>query len=198
MNVIKTEIPGVILFEPKVFQDSRGSFFELWKDESYLSYGIPRHFRQDNVSTSEKGVLRGLHFQSPNSQGKLVSVLSGSVFDVVVDTRLGSPTFGQSMSFVLSSANKRQLYVPEGMAHGFCVTSDSATFFYKCTDTYHPESEYTLAWNDPELNIKWPLQQVYLSNKDKLGKTLSELMDVLPQFDYYKTTTGSEKTVESH
>ena len=196
MKAIETDIPGVILFEPKIFKDGRGAFFEMWKDDSYSAHGIPRHFRQDNVSTSERGVLRGLHFQSPHSQGKLVSVLAGSVFDVVVDTRIGSPTFGQSLHFILSSDNGRQLYVPEGMAHGFCVMSEKATFFYKCTDVYHPESEYSLAWNDPQLDIKWPFKEVFLSGKDKAGKPLAELMEVLPHYEYGQPPSHLSKPVE--
>ena len=136
MKVLKTEIPDLMIVEPKVFGDARGFFLETWNSERYAKMGIAHSFVQDNVSLSAKGVLRGLHLQSPNSQGKLVYVLEGEVFDVAVDLRKGSPTFGKSYGLVLSSENKRQFFVPPGFAHGFCVTSETALFAYKCTSLY--------------------------------------------------------------
>ncbi len=139
MHVIDTPLPGVRIIEPKVFGDSRGFFMETWQQARYAEAGLPERFVQDNLSYSQRGVLRGLHFQNPNGQGKLVYVLQGEVFDVAVDVRLGSPTFGQSVSVLLSADNKRQFYVPPGFAHGFCVTSETALFTYKCTELYAPK-----------------------------------------------------------
>jgi dTDP-4-dehydrorhamnose 3,5-epimerase len=176
MNVIETDLPGVLIIEPKVFGDDRGFFMETWNKERYAEAGIPTEFVQDNISFSKKGVLRGLHFQNPNPQGKLVSVLQGEVFDVAVDIRRDSPTFGKWVGVNLSFENKRQLYVPEGFAHGFCVTSETALFSYKCTDWYNSEAEKTLLWNDLGLGIKWPLEKPRLSEKDKVGCELTVLM----------------------
>jgi dTDP-4-dehydrorhamnose 3,5-epimerase len=176
MNVIETDLPGVLIIEPKVFGDDRGFFMETWNKERYAEAGIPTEFVQDNISFSKKGVLRGLHFQDPNPQGKLVSVLQGEVYDVAVDIRRGSPAFGKWVGVSLSSDNKRQLYVPEGFAHGFCVTSETALFSYKCTDWYNSKAEKTLLWNDPGLGIKWPLEKPRLSEKDKVGCELTALI----------------------
>ena len=150
----ETELPGVLIVAPVRFHDSRGVFFESWNLRRYAAAGIPEKFVQDNVSQSSRGTLRGLHFQNPKAQGKLVSVLFGEIYDVVVDIRRGSPTFGKWTAVTLDAENGKQLYVPEGFAHGFCVTSDSAVFTYKCTDFYAPDCEHTILWNDPEINIR--------------------------------------------
>ena len=178
MKVINTNIPEVKIIEPKVFGDERGFFLETYSEERYNELlELDLHFVQDNHSRSTKGVLRGLHFQKNNPQGKLVRVVRGEVFDVAVDIRQGSPTFGQYVSVVLSEENKKQFWVPEGFAHGFLVLSDSADFEYKCTNYYDPSSEGCLLWNDPELGIEWPLQDLtpLLSEKDKQGKLLKDL-----------------------
>lgn len=166
MKVLSTALSEVVLLEPKVFGDSRGYFLETWNRATYREAGIDEDFVQDNVSLSARGVLRGLHFQNPHTQGKLVTVLLGEVYDVAVDIRVGSPTFGQFASAILSSENKRQLYIPVGFAHGFCVTSDTALFAYKCTDFYSPATERGIIWNDPDLAIPWPIKEPELSSKD--------------------------------
>lgn len=166
MKVIETKIPGVVVIEPQIFGDTRGFFQELWRDERYKDIGIEGPFLQDNLSYSTRGVLRGLHYQHPHSQGKLVSVIQGVVYDVTVDIRIGSDTFGQWVSVVLSGENHRQLWVPPGFAHGFCVLSKTAYFTYKCTDVYTPAAEGGIIWNDPDINIEWPLKEVVLSDKD--------------------------------
>ncbi len=181
MNVIETDLRGVLIIEPKVFGDDRGFFMETWNKERYAEAGIPTEFVQDNLSFSSRGVLRGLHFQDPNPQGKLVSVLQGEVYDVVVDIRFSSPTFGKWTGVTLSSENKRQLYIPEGFAHGFYVTSEVALFSYKCTDLYNPETEGVILWDDPDLGIDWPGGNVEISQKDHNGLRLSEIpLDRLP------------------
>lgn len=177
MRIINTDLPGVLLIEPRVFGDQRGFFMETWNQAAYAAAGIPPVFVQDNLSLSRKGILRGLHFQNPNTQGKLVYVLQGEVFDVAVDIRRGSPTFGQSVSIVLSADNKRQLYIPPGFAHGFCVTSETALFAYKCTDKYNPQAEASVLWNDPALNIPWPVDNPELSAKDVQGIRLADIPD---------------------
>ncbi|HML34148.1 dTDP-4-dehydrorhamnose 3,5-epimerase [Sporomusa sphaeroides] len=166
MKVIKTNLPDVLIIEPKVFGDSRGFFQETWQCERYRDIGITGNFVQDNLSLSARGVLRGLHYQHPYAQGKLVSVVQGEVFDVAVDIRLGSPTFGQWAGVSLSGENHRQLWIPPGFAHGFCVVSETAYFMYKCTELYTPETEGGIAWNDPDIGIVWPLKDVSLSEKD--------------------------------
>ena len=157
MRIIDTDLPEVKLIEPKVFGDERGYFFEAFHKERYTEIGLTNPLVQDNVSKSQKGVLRGLHFQNPKSQGKLVSVLEGEVFDVAVDIRPDSPNFKKWVGFRLSAENKRQLWVPRGFAHGFVVTSKSAIFAYKCDEFYAPEHEYSIAWNDPEIAITWQI-----------------------------------------
>ena len=157
MQVLATSLKGAMIIEPRVFGDPRGYFLETFQSRRYAEAGIPGPFVQDNLSLSRKGVLRGLHLQYPNPQGKLVSVLRGEVFDVAVDLRLGSPTFGQWTGVLLSEANKRQFWVPPGLAHGFLVTSDEALFHYKVTDYYTPSAELTLRWDDPDLAVAWPL-----------------------------------------
>jgi len=184
VEVKKTRLPGVLLLEPSVFRDGRGAFLETWHDERYTAFGISGPFVQDNVSRSVKGVLRGLHFQHPNDQGKLVQVLEGEVFDVAVDVRKGSPTFGKWDGATLSSDNARQLWIPEGFAHGFCVTSEEAVFAYKCTEYYHRASEHPVRWNDPDIGIEWPIKKPELSDKDKIAPLLKELdEEILPVFE---------------
>lgn len=184
MNVVRTEIPGVLIFEPKVFGDERGFFMETWRAERYKEAGLPSHFVQDNLSFSQRGVLRGLHFQNPDQQGKLVYVLQGEVYDVAVDIRVGSPTFGEWTAVTLSSENKRQFYVPEGFAHGFLVTSDSALFAYKCTAKYNARAEASVLWNDPEIGIKWPIKDPALSEKDRFALPLGEMpVGQLPRYE---------------
>ena len=175
MKVHQTKLPGVLIIEFDRFADSRGSFFESWHREKYAKLGIDRDFVQDNLSTSAKGVLRGLHFQNPHPQGKLVQVLEAEVFDVAVDIRIGSPTFKEWFGMNLSASGNKQLYIPEGFAHGFVVLSDSATFMYKCTDTYMKDCEKTIRWDDREIGIVWPISNPILSDKDRLGLRLSEI-----------------------
>lgn len=167
MIVETTSLPGVLLIKPDVFGDSRGYFIESWNRRRYAKAGLDRDFVQDNLSLSRRGILRGLHFQNPGAQGKLVQVLQGEVFDVAVDVRLGSPSFGQWYGAILSEENHHQLWVPEGFAHGFCVTSDMALFSYKCTELYNPKAEFSLRWDDPDLGIAWPVENPALSAKDQ-------------------------------
>jgi dTDP-4-dehydrorhamnose 3,5-epimerase len=181
MKVTETSLPGVRVIEPDVFGDTRGFFFELYQARRYLEAGIDQPFVQDNLSRSIKDTLRGLHFQEPHGQGKLVQILQGAAYDVAVDVRRGSPTFGRWFGIELSSENKRQLWIPPGFAHGFCVTSPSADFFYKCTESYFPQADRVIAWNDPALGIRWPTQTPLLSKKDAAAKPLSEA-PVLPTF----------------
>lgn len=183
MNVAETMLPGVLLVSPKVFGDDRGFFMEAWNGRRYEASGIPDHFVQDNLSYSARGVLRGLHFQHPRPQGKLVSVLLGEVFDVAVDIRVGSPTFGRWTGAFLSAENKRQLWIPEGFAHGFLVTSENALFSYKCTDYYAPEYDAAIVWNDPDIRIDWPVEDPVLSGKDVAAPPLSGVPgDSLPRY----------------
>ncbi|MFR5266959.1 dTDP-4-dehydrorhamnose 3,5-epimerase [Clostridium sp.] len=177
-NFIETKIKDLYIIEPKVFGDHRGYFMESYNAEHFKEAGLTMTFVQDNESKSSKGVLRGLHFQTRYTQGKLVRVTKGKVFDVAVDLRKGSPTYGQWEGVILSEENKKQFYVPEGFAHGFLVLSDEAVFNYKCTDFYHPEYDSGLLWNDEDVNIQWPLDKVenlLLSEKDKNQKRLKEL-----------------------
>lgn len=168
MKIIKTHLPGVIVIEPKLFGDKRGFFLETYREDVLHEAGISTHFVQDNHSRSSQGVLRGLHYQMTQTQGKLVRVTAGAVFDVAVDVRLGSPTFGQWYGTQLDEESMRMMYVPPGYAHGFVVLSDYADFIYKCTDYYHPESEQGIAWNDPDLAINWNISSdISLSDKDK-------------------------------
>ncbi|MBU3111016.1 dTDP-4-dehydrorhamnose 3,5-epimerase [Clostridium lacusfryxellense] len=174
----KTGIKDLYVIEPKVFGDNRGYFMETYNYEEFKAAGLDMLFVQDNQSMSTKGVLRGLHFQTKHTQGKLVRVIRGAVFDVAVDLRKGSETYGKWYGVLLTEQNKKQFYVPEGFAHGFLVTSDEAEFVYKCTDFYHPEFDCGLLWNDPEINIEWPtdgIDEILLSEKDKVQKKLSEL-----------------------
>jgi dTDP-4-dehydrorhamnose 3,5-epimerase len=182
LKITATRIPEVLLVEPQVFGDSRGYFFESWHAQKYADQGLSAQFVQDNQSRSHRGVLRGLHYQLEQPQGKLVSVLAGSVFDVAVDIRLGSPTFGQWVGEELSAENHRQLYIPPGFAHGFCVLSDTADFYYKCTDYYAPQYEHGLLWNDADIGIAWPGDDFKVSEKDSNNRTLAALHDHLPVY----------------
>jgi dTDP-4-dehydrorhamnose 3,5-epimerase len=176
VKVTPLAIPEVLLVEPDVFGDARGYFLEAFNAARYRDIGITLPFVQDNLSLSARGVLRGLHFQHPNAQGKLVQVLAGQVFDVAVDVRSGSPTFGRWVGAILSGANHHQLWVPPGFAHGFVVTSDSAMFAYKCTALYDKPSERTIRWDDPDIAIRWPLEDVRLSEKDAGAPLLRDLV----------------------
>lgn len=167
MEVIKEPLPGLLVIKPRVFIDERGFFLETWQKERYKEIGIEEEFVQDNWSRSVKGVLRGLHYQKENSQGKLVSVKRGKVFDVAVDIRKDSSTFGKWFGEELSDENHLQMYVPPGFAHGFCVLSEIVDFSYKCTNFYHSEDERGIMWNDEKLNIIWPLDSPIISKKDK-------------------------------
>lgn len=176
MNVIETAIAGVLIIEPRVFGDQRGFFMETWNASTFAAAGLDLDFVQDNHSRSQKGVLRGLHFQNPGPQGKLVRVTSGAVFDVAVDLRASSPTFGQWVGAELSAENKRMFWVPEGFAHGFLTLEDDTDFHYKCTAPYAPHSEHTLKWNDPVLGIEWPVAGLdpIISEKDAQGLSLTD------------------------
>tara|TARA_R110002110_G_scaffold205066_7_gene417120 strand:- start:258192 stop:258740 length:549 start_codon:yes stop_codon:yes gene_type:complete len=182
MTFEETPLAGVYLITPRIFGDTRGFFMESWNAASFRAAGLDLHFVQDNHSRSSRGTLRGMHFQTEHPQGKLVRVTSGEVFDVVVDLRRSSASCGQWYGVTLSAENFKMLWVPPGFAHGFLVTSDSADFQYKCTDIYHPQSEVSLAWNDPAVGITWPLaegQSPQLSEKDSQGLS----WDALPLFD---------------
>lgn len=167
MQVIETKLPGVLIVEPRVFEDARGFFFESYSYREYAAHGIKDVFVQDNHSKSVRGVLRGLHYQTAPGQAKLVRVAVGEVFDVAVDIRWGSPTFGQWVGVILSAENRRQLYIPVGFAHGFCVTSEVAEFLYKCSNYYSPQDERGIAWNDPDIAIPWPVAEPILSARDQ-------------------------------
>ncbi len=175
IKVTPQRIPELLLIEPQVFGDERGFFKETFHAARYAELGICESFVQDNLSRSKRGILHGMHLQHPHAQGKLVSVVEGAVFDVAIDVRVGSPTFGQWVGIELSAANHRQLYVPAGFAHGFCVTSESALFSYKCTDVYHPDCELGVSYNDPEIAIAWPLTELLVSAKDALHPRLSQI-----------------------
>jgi dTDP-4-dehydrorhamnose 3,5-epimerase len=174
MKIIPTAIPDVVLIEPKVFGDERGFFYESWNQRTMKELGITADFVQDNHSKSARGVLRGLHYQIQNPQGKLVRCTAGEVYDVAVDLRKSSPTFGQWVGFTLSAENKHLAWIPPGFAHGFCVTSDSAEFLYKTTDYWYPQFERSLLWNDPALGIQWPVSgPPTLAAKDAVGTPLA-------------------------
>jgi len=175
MQVEKTKLEGVLLVTPQVFGDERGFFMETYNRDKAIDLGLPGEFVQDNHSKSSYGVLRGLHYQNPTWQGKLVRVVQGEIFDVAVDIRTGSPTYGEWVGFTLNDENKQQLYVPEGFAHGFCVTSPTAEVVYKCTDMYAPDQEGSVMWNDPDIGIDWPVENPSLSAKDKVGQRLVDL-----------------------
>jgi dTDP-4-dehydrorhamnose 3,5-epimerase len=177
MKVIESTLSGVLIIEPKVFGDARGFFLESWNQQAFAAVGLKQQFVQDNHSLSAQGTLRGLHYQLRHTQGKLVRVTSGEVYDVAVDIRRSSPNFGQWVGVTLSAENKRMLWVPEGFAHGFYVVSESAEFMYKCTDIYDPTSEQCIAWNDAAIGVQWPLVSgvtTLLSAKDQKGLLLRD------------------------
>lgn len=183
MKIVETVLPGCRVIEPAVFGDARGFFFETWNAERFGQHGLPTRFVQSNVSSSAKGVLRGLHYQWPRPQGKLVSVLEGEVFDVAVDIRRGSPTFGQWEGVMLSAENKRQFWIPEGFAHGFAVLSDIAVFSYLCTDVYVKEADAGIRWDDPAIGVAWPINAPLLSGKDTAAPRLADIDEArLPVF----------------
>jgi dTDP-4-dehydrorhamnose 3,5-epimerase len=183
MKFVETTLSGAIVIEPQVFGDSRGFFYESYNETKYIEAGIERRFVQSNVSRSARGVLRGLHYQWPFPQGKLVSVLEGEVFDVAVDIRRGSPTFGQWAGVMLTAENHKHFWIPEGFAHGFCVVSEHATFAYQCTDLYHPETDGGVRWNDPAIGIDWPVSEPLLSGKDAAAPLLADIKsERLPEF----------------
>ena len=177
MKATPTALPGVLLLEPRVFGDDRGFFMESWNADDFAAAGLDLNFVQDNHSRSQKGVLRGMHLQNPQPQGKLVRVVRGAVFDAVVDLRLSSSTFGKWTGVVLSSENRRMFWVPEGFAHGFLTLEDDTDFLYKCTAPYRPENESSLAWDDPTVGIEWPLEgiELTLSSKDTAGVPLADV-----------------------
>ena len=182
MKIIETSLPGVLIVEPKVFPDARGFFVETYQRERYQAMGLTAEFVQDNLSFSTRGVLRGMHCQNPHSQGKLVQVLQGEVWDVAVDIRRSSPYFGKWTAVTLSSEARNQFYVPPGLAHGFCVLSETALFAYKCTDYYHPTAEVGFRWDDPEVGIDWPVKEPILSEKDRKLPLLREIpLERLPE-----------------
>ena len=174
LSISPTPLSGLLVIETDIYRDSRGHFAESWNQKRYAGAGIPTKFVQDNYSFSRKGVLRGLHFQSPFPQDKLVQVLKGGVFDVAVDLRRTSPTFGKWWGTDLTEENGKQLLIPAGFAHGFLVTRDDTLFVYKCSELYHPEAEHTLRWNDPDVGIRWPTADPTLSPKDAAGQTLAD------------------------
>ena len=183
MKFLPTELPGVVVVQPDVHGDARGFFLETYHAKRYADGGIDETFVQDNHSRSAQGILRGLHLQVEHPQGKLVRVVEGEVFDVAVDVRRGSPTFGKHAAISLSASNFTQFYLPPGFAHGFLVTSEVAQFEYKCTALYDPQDELSIAWNDPDLAIPWPNASPSLSAKDQAAKPLAELMERLPVYD---------------
>ena len=183
MKVIETRLPGCVVIEPAVFGDERGFFFETWNAARFGEHGLPTKFVQSNVSSSSRGVLRGLHYQWPNPQGKLVSVLEGEVYDVAVDIRRGSPSFGQWEAVMLSAENKRQFWIPEGFAHGFVVVSERAVFSYLCTAVYDKIADASVRWDDPAIGVDWPVSDPQLSAKDAVAPLLADIApDRLPAF----------------
>lgn len=182
MQFVRTELSGVIVIEPDVYRDDRGFFLETYHARKYAEGGVAATFVQDNHSRSVRGTVRGLHAQRSLPQGKLVRVVQGEIFDVVVDVRRGSPTFARWIGVTLSAANFRQCYVPPNFAHGFCVLSDTAELEYKCTDFYDPSDEIRLLWNDPDIGIAWPVRAPLLSDKDRAAQPLAALMDILPNY----------------
>jgi dTDP-4-dehydrorhamnose 3,5-epimerase len=194
LNFVTTPVPGVILVEPQVHRDERGFFLESYHARKYRDGGIGRPFVQDNHSCSSRGTLRGLHAQSPNPQGKLVRVVEGEIFDVAVDVRRGSPTFGRHVSVSLSVENMKQIYVPPGLLHGFVVTSDTAQVEYKCTSFYDASADFSVAWNDPDLAIPWPVDDPILSAKDAAAPRLAGVQDRL--VDFFETESWQAGAAE--
>jgi dTDP-4-dehydrorhamnose 3,5-epimerase len=181
LNVINTNLPGVVVIEPRVFADDRGFFLETWNAARFRDAGLPQHFVQDNHSRSRRGVLRGLHYQEPNPQGKLVRCTRGAIFDVAVDIRRGAPTFGKWYGTELSEENKRMLWVPPGFAHGFASLTDDCDVLYKCTSLYDATNDRSIVWNDPDIGIRWPVEEPLLSPKDAAAPRLKDA-DVLPPY----------------
>ncbi len=181
MKFHETSLPGVLLVEPTVFEDPRGYFYEVHHRDKFAAAGIDVSFVQDNHSHSTKGTIRGLHFQEPHAQGKLVRAVGGEIFDVAVDIRKGSPHFGEWTGHVLSEANRLQLWVPAGFAHGLCALSDTVDVIYKCTDVYAPDAEHSIIWNDPDIAIEWPIADPTLSEKDGAAQLLKD-SPVLPEY----------------
>lgn len=190
MQFVRTDIPEVIVIKPRVYSDQRGFFAESYRKSLFRENGIDNDFVQDNLSRSTRGTIRGLHYQLINPQAKLVSVTRGRVLDVVVDVRKGSPTFGRYVTEELTSDNKWMLYVPEGFAHGFCVLSDEADFYYKCSDYYNPDGERGIAWNDPDIGIEWPVAEPVLSERDSRLPRLNEMDD--RDLPIYQNLTGDQ------
>ena len=182
MQIVETSLPGVLMIEPRIFSDSRGFFLESFNAERFAADGLPSVFRQDNHSRSRRGVLRGLHFQRRYPQGKLITVVHGEVFDVAVDIRVGSPTFGRWTGITLSGSEPRFVWIPEGFAHGFCVLSDCADLIYKCTEVYHADDDNGILWCDKEIGIDWPVESPLLSEKDGRYGTLGESRAILPSY----------------
>lgn len=182
MNVIETDLPGVLLIEPDVFEDARGYFMETFNSRRFESAGIPGRFVQDNHSRSAHGVLRGLHYQEPRPQGKLVRTVRGEIFDVAVDIRRGSPTFLRWTGAELSDRNRRMLWIPPGFAHGFCVTSDEADVIYKCTELWNGDADRVIRWDDPAIGIDWPIAEPVLSEKDATATLIADA-EVLPEWN---------------
>lgn len=182
MNILPTKIPDLLILEPKVFGDQRGFFQESYHQQRYVEHGITEHFVQDNHSRSKRGVLRGLHYQLERPQAKLVTVLRGRVFDVAVDMRASSDTFGQWVGVMLDDIDHHQFYIPEGFAHGFCVLSEIADFCYKCSDYYDPKSERGIIWNDPKVRIDWPIENPELSEKDRAYPSIQDM----PETDFFR------------
>ncbi|PBQ33796.1 dTDP-4-dehydrorhamnose 3,5-epimerase [Sphingobacteriaceae bacterium] len=179
MEVIETKLKGVVVLQPKVFEDERGYFYESYNAKLFKAAGLDLNFVQDNQSLSQKGVLRGLHFQNnPWAQGKLVRVIKGSVYDVAVDIRKSSPTYGQWFGIELNEKNKTMMYIPAGFAHGFATLENDTIFSYKCTNFYDKASEYSLLWNDPDIGIEWPISDPLLSEKDMLGKRIKDFVSL--------------------
>lgn len=176
----KTPLPGVIVYTPRVFGDTRGWFMETFNARYAAEAGLPAAFAQDNHSSSGRGVLRGLHYQYPTWQGKLVRVVSGEIYDVAVDIRRGSPDFGRWFGVILSAENRKQMYIPEGFAHGFCVLSEAADVIYKCTTSYVPAEDRCILWNDPDIGIRWPVARPLVSEKDARGQRLADVNVVAP------------------
>jgi dTDP-4-dehydrorhamnose 3,5-epimerase len=184
MKIIKTPLQGVLLIEPRVFDDARGYFMETYQKDRYQELGIEVNFVQDNLSFSKEGTLRGLHYQYPQEQAKLMQVIRGEVFDVAVDVRLGSPTFGRWYGSILSAENKRQMFVPTGFAHGFCVLSRMTVYLYKCSDYYAPDCEWGMLWSDTDIGIDWPIKNPLLSDKDANFPRLKDIpKDRLPIYE---------------
>jgi dTDP-4-dehydrorhamnose 3,5-epimerase len=182
VNIVATELPGVVVIEPRIFRDDRGFFLESFHDERFAEAGLPSSFRQDNHSRSRRNVIRGLHYQLEHPQGKLVTCMFGEVFDVAVDIRVGSPTFGKWTGTMLRGDEPRYVWIPGGFAHGFCAVSAVADITYKCTDIHHPEDDRGILWNDPSIGVRWPVDDPLISPKDAGHRTLDRARGDLPAY----------------